>query len=128
MDDKGYTLRELRADDLFVMIKIINKIGLKEVKECFQNDDVKTAIKDAGKNASDVENVGMAVMLDIAELVVSRLPDCRAEIYQFLASLSGLKAADIAALPLGTFVGMVKDVFTMPNFNDFFQRLTRSTN
>jgi len=121
MENKEYTLRTLKASDVFVMTKIINKIGIKEFKECFNSPDVKDAI--TGAETKDVTVVGMQVMLEIATLVVSHLPDCEMEIYQFLASLAG----EIRELPVNTFIDMILEVFRKEEFTDFFQRVAGSS-
>ena len=121
MGNKEYTLRGLKAADVFMMTKIINKIGIKEVKDCFNTPDVKKAI--TGAETEDAAAVGMQVMLELATLVVSHLPDCENEIYQFLASLSGMKVEEIEELPMTTFFDMVLDVFRKEEFTDFFQRV-----
>ena len=126
--DKAYTLRDMNADDLFVVLKIINKIGVKEVKNCFSAVEMKEnlqAVASAGgdENNEYVAAVGLNVMMSIAGLVVERLPECKTEIYQFLSSLSGMKVDEVAAMPMADFFGMVMDVFKHPSFNDFFQRV-----
>lgn len=128
MSEKTYTLRMLKADDMFMVLRIINKIGLSELKKCFDGETVRKAIADAGKEQeSDLAAaVGMQIMLDVASLVVERLPECRKELYQFLASLSGMKEQEIADLPMGTFAGMVMDVLHKDEFSDFFTQVFRS--
>lgn len=125
MENKVYTLRALKADDMFVMLKIINKIGIKEVKECFSTAEVRKAISGAadGVDDSDVAAVGIHVAMELAGLIVSHLPDCRNEIYQFLASLADTNVDEIADLPMGTFLEMIVDVFKKEEFKDFFQRV-----
>lgn len=121
MGNKEYTLRGLKAADVFMMTKIINKIGIKEVKDCFNTPEVQKSI--TGTGAEDAAAVGMQVMLELATLVVSHLPNCENEIYQFLASLSGMKAEEVAELPMATFFDMILDVFRKEEFTDFFQRV-----
>lgn len=125
MENKGYTLRTLKADDLFLMLKIINKIGLNELKKCFEGDGIRKAIADAGKEQADdvAATVGMQIMVDVAALAVERLPECRTELYQFLASLSGMKEKEIAELPMGTFAGMIMEVIQKEEFADFFTQI-----
>lgn len=128
MSEKAYTLRMLKADDLFSVLRIINKIGLNELKKCFDGEAVRKAITDADKEQeSDLAAaVGMQIMFDVASLVVERLPECRKELYQFLASISGMKEQEIADLPMGTFAGMVMDVLQKDEFADFFTQVFRS--
>lgn len=126
MENKLYTLRDMNADDLFVVLKIINKIGVKEVKNCFNASEVKKAIsttEGGDTNEEMTAAIGLHVMMEIAGLIIENLPNCKDEIYYFLGSLSGMKAEEVAALPMATFFDMVMDVLKHPNFNDFFQRV-----
>lgn len=125
--EKSYTLRNLNANDLFQMMRIVNKIGIKEVKGLLASADIKNALTDAmkdGKITDDAASaVGVQVMIDLACLVTAHIPDCQSEIYDFLSSLSGKPVEEIAALDMAVFVEMIMDVFKKPEFKDFFRRL-----
>ena len=120
--EKNYTLRELKADDIFLVVKIVNKIGFKEMKGCFNSPEVRTAISSAtsGKEV-DMSAVGMTVMLEIAGLVLEHLPTCKEDIYALLATLSGKTKEEVANLSSGVFTKMVMDVIRKDEFKDFFQ-------
>lgn len=128
MENKKYELRELKADDLFLMLKIINKIGVKEARECFNTLEVKQALanREEGNDDAAISAIGMHVMFEVANLIVSRLPDCKEELYAFLSSLSGMKIKEIADMAMVDFYDMVMDVVKHPNFKDFFQRVVGS--
>lgn len=117
MSDK-YEFRELCTKDMFPMLKIMNKIGIREFKECFQNVDVSKA----GEN---VEAVGMSVFFDVAGIVVSNLPNCETEIYDMLASVSNLDKKDIQKMPMSDFVEMIVEFVKKPEFADFFKVVSR---
>lgn len=133
--EKTYELRGLMADDMFIMFSIISKIGIKEFKACFESDEVKSAIKnmfEQKKNADDEEekadadndgivSVGISIALDIATILLANIGKCKNDIYALLASLSGMKAGDIAKLPAKTFTSMVIDLVKKEEFADFFQ-------
>ncbi len=123
--NKVYALRALQSDDLFLMLKVINKIGIKEIKKCFESEAVVKAITAMtdGKKVKDTATVGMTVMLEIADVLARNLPACRDELYQLLSTLSGMTLEEIAKLPMLTMVDMVVDVIKMQEFADFFQRL-----
>lgn len=125
MMDKAYTLRALEGDDLFLMLNVINKIGIKEVKKCFESEVVVKAITAMtnGKQVKDTATVGVTVMLEIADVLARNLPACRDELYQLLSTLSGMTVEEIAKLPMLTMVDMVMDVIKAKEFADFFQRL-----
>lgn len=123
----AYTLRGLNADDLFDVIKIVNKIGVKEVKNCFAAADVQKMLADVGENENTndgmIATIGMHVVMEVAGLVVERLPDCKPDLYRLLANLSDMEEKDIAAMPAGMFFAMIVDVIKHPGFADFFQQL-----
>lgn len=121
-EEMNYTLRNLKADDIFLVVRIINKIGFKELKGCFNTDEVRTAISNNAKGKeADISAVGMTVMLEIAGVILEHLPDCKNEIYALLSGLSGKTQKDIAELPSGVFVQMVMEVVRKEEFRDFFQ-------
>ena len=91
MNEINFELRKLTADDIFPMFKIISKIGIREFKSCFDSPEVRKAIASiaSGEEGADVNAVGLTVALDVASLLVEHLPDCKEDIYQFLAQVSG---------------------------------------
>lgn len=120
---KPYTLRNLTADDVFPMFQIINKIGFKEFKNCFNSPDVRSAIANAtsGKGGNEgLVSVGVAVGIDIAGVVIANVERCKPDLYSLLAGLSGMTAADIGKLPMVTFFEMIVDVIRKDEFKDFF--------
>ena len=114
------TLRPLEADDLFTVMEIINKIGLEDAKKCFMSVEISKAIAENG-DEEQVAAVGMKVMVELATLLVQKLPLCKAEVYQFLSSLSGVDAEEISHIKLVPFTKMVMDVFQKAEIKDFFQ-------
>lgn len=138
--DKSYELRNLEADDLFIMASIISKIGIKEFKACFESDEVKAAImsmakqkkdaddatEDADAGADDgVASVGISVALDIVAILLTNIGKCKNDIYALLGTLSGMKEREIAKLPIKTFTGMIFDLVKKEEFADFFQDALR---
>lgn len=125
-EEKTYTLRDLTGDDLFMMVGIVNKIGLDRLKSCMETVRVKDAIatlansKDEAEKEKAMSSVGMMVMLEIVSAVLERLPDCKEEIYELLALVSGQKRDDIAHMKLIPLTRMVKEFFRKPEFPDFF--------
>lgn len=125
MENKAHTMRSMNADDLFMIVKIINKIGLKELKTCFDAAEVKKAMQESnGENNDLAAAVGMRVMMEIAGTVMEHLPDCRNDLYAFMASLTGMQSVDIAELSMADFFDMLVEVINHPDFADFFRRVT----
>ena len=62
MEEQAYTLRELQADDLYGMIRIVNKIGLEEMQQCFEGDELRKTMRENG-SAEDAEKaMGLQVI------------------------------------------------------------------
>lgn len=126
MTEKTYTLRGLTAEDVFPMLKIISGIGLKEFRSCFENEELRTAIRDMNAKKEegaeiDTTALGLMVAADMASILFANLPKCKEGIYQLLSGLSGMSRDEIAALPMNVFLSMVIDVIRKEEFRDFFQ-------
>lgn len=129
MSEATYILRSLQGADIFPMSAIIKKIGVKEFKNAFQDEEIKGLVQsinngDMSKDAA-ANQAGMAVILNIADVVLGNLPRAEKDIYKFLASLSGMKPDEVAALPMATFTGMVIDVIQKDEFKDFIKVVSR---
>ena len=129
MSEATYTLRSLQGADIFPMSAIIKKIGVKEFKNAFQDEEIKDLVKsiNSGEISKDAaaNQAGMAVILNIVDVVLGNLPRAEKDIYKFLASLSGMKPGEVAALPMATFTGMVIDVIQKDEFKDFIKVVSR---
>lgn len=129
MSEATYTLRSLQGADIFPMSAIIKKIGVKEFKNAFQDEEIKDLVKSInnGEISKDAaaNQAGMAVILNIVDVVLGNLPRAEKDIYKFLASLSGMKPDEVAALPMATFTGMVIDVIQKDEFKDFIKVVSR---
>lgn len=125
--EKSYTLRNTNAKDLFLLMRIVNKIGINEVKKVFSSADLKRALSEAMKEGNVTDEaafaLGMQAIFDIACVVVEHIPDCESEIYTLLSNLSGKTVEEIAATDAPVFVAMIMDVFKEPWFADFFSHL-----
>ena len=122
MENTTLTMRRLRADDLFTMMRILSKIGVEDLRAALPG---KTTIQRVREGNESVETVGVTVALMIADKLLARLPDCKADIYAWLADLSGKTPAEIAALDMGTFAEAVFDLMASEDFRDFFTRLMK---
>lgn len=122
--EKKYELRRLNASDIFMMSKILSSIGIKEFRKCFDSENIGELVKGT-KTEDAAAKVGVAVMFDIAGIVLDNLPSCEKYVYAFLANLSGLKADEIAAIPMAEFAEMVVDVIKKEDFRDFMKVVSR---
>ena len=128
-EEKKYELRAINSSDLFIMIRIIGKIGVKNFQRCFNSESVRNAIANNGNQDDDnLGAVGMIVMIEVADILVENLPKCENEIYQFLSTLSAQGIDDIKQLPPADFLEMIIEVIQKPEFADFFKVALRLFN
>lgn len=121
---KPYKFRKLTTQDLFPMLKLLNKIGFKDLKEneslrkiiyAFSGGTVK------GKNNIDVNALGMDMFLEIACLIVENVPKCEAELYTLLAQTSDLSIEQIQKQGMDVTFSMIIDFIKKEEFSDFFK-------
>ena len=85
-EQKPYTLRALCAKDVFPMVKIIRKIGLKDIGKAFNPEEIKAITESVSEeeNAtvdSIAETVGVAVVLKIVDVILENLEAAEQEIF-----------------------------------------------
>ena len=128
MKKSVYTFRTLNSTDMFLMFKIIGKIGLNELTGCLEKDNVKQMIASVTRGES-IEGastmVGISVVFEMANVILSNLPKCENEIYQMLSNVSGMKVDRIKKLDFATFTEMVIDFIKKEEFKDFFKVVLR---
>ena len=122
--EKKYELRSLNASDIFMMSKILSSIGIKEFRKCFDSENIGELVKGT-KTEDAAAKVGVAVMFDIAGIVLDNLPSCEKYVYAFLANLSGMQADEIASMPMATFCGNCRGCYQKGTFRDFMKVVSR---
>lgn len=118
VEPKKIELRKLEAKDIAPVVSILSKIGLKEIKECFNPADLQELAK-SGEEAATA--VGLTVFTDLAGVIFGNYERCQDDIFRFLASLSGKSKEEIASLPMDSFAEMVIEVIKKEEFKDFFK-------
>ena len=123
-----YEFRRLNSTDIFLMTKIIGKIGINEFTSCLEKDSVKNLLgnltgKESTANATTM--VGISVILEVANVIMGNLPKCEAEIYQLLANVSGMSVKEIKGLDGVVFFEMVMDFIMKDEFRDFIKVVSK---
>ena len=123
-EGKAYSLRKLEAKDIAPVASILSKIGIKEIKGCFNPEDIKELT--AGKSTEDaIAAVGISVVFDIAGVILGNYEKCQNDIFRLLSSLSGMDMKQIESLPLDTFAEMVVEVVKKEEFKDFMMVVSK---
>lgn len=136
-------LRELKAKDILPMVKILQKIGLKQIREMLTPDKIKelmTAMKSEPDQDSDQQEdpdqkqeekidgrtiLGFNLIMEVVGLILDNLPACESDIYKFIGSVSNLTAEQVADLPLGEFTDIIVRILKDDGFSDFFKAVSK---
>ena len=110
--ERPYTLRKLNDGDLMPLLQLFRKLGLKEFKDTFKQAT-------SGKKE---EEIGKLVVLDIADIVISKLcGPVGEEIYSFWSDMSGIPVDEIKKMEFGTLPLMIYDSFNEVKNTSFFK-------
>ena len=136
---KPYTFRTLGGGDVFLMFRIIGKIGVKEFNACFEHDGIKHLVaammgeklaqsKEEDEEEEEAPSVSVtyiSVVLEVADVIFRNLPKCEDEIFQMLSQTSNLTVAQVKKLNLAQFTEMVIDFIKKEEFKDFIKVVSK---
>ena len=129
MSEKKYEFRELKSTDIFLLCKILSKVGVSKFRTCFENEDVKNLVSAImGKSLPEdynTESASIQIMLEIAQVILENIPSAEKEIYAILANTSNLEVSEIKDLDIVTFADMIVDFVTKEEFVNFIKAASR---
>ncbi|MDL2224680.1 hypothetical protein LJC20_00505 [Eubacteriales bacterium OttesenSCG-928-M02] len=123
--EKAYQFRALGATDIFPMLKIIKAIGLNRFAACFESDAVQQKLAQGDLTEVDAGTIGMAVMLEVGQVIIEGLDTCEEEVFKLLSTTSNLSLEQVKSLDLVTFAVMVIDFVRQEQFKDFFKAVSK---
>ena len=107
-------MRKLTGEDLFPLMNILAKVGVKEALMKFFKQRSEAAKKD--KEEVNVEEIGMEAIAEITEIIFMNMERAKQEINVLLADLCEVKREDIEKLPMSDYVAMVMDFLSQQEF------------
>ena len=126
-----YEMRSLQASDIFSVVKILNGIGLNNVKEAINIEEIneirKTMTEDNSEDNSEkvYSQVGVKVVMSVATVILENLPKVENDLYTFVGSVIGVKAKDVAKMDMGDFMDVLISIIQKEEFKDFFKRASK---
>ena len=122
-----YTVRNLQATDIFSVVKILNGIGLKNVKEAIDFEEINKIRKGMTEENADVisSQVGLNVVMSLATVIIENLPKVENDLYNFIGSVIDVKAKDVAKMDMGEFMDVLITIIQKEEFKDFFKRASK---
>ena len=122
-----YEMRNLQATDIFSIVKILNGIGLKNIKEAIDFEEINKIRKGMTEdNASAITSqVGVNVVMSIATVILENLPKVENNLYNFIGSVIDMKAKDVSKMDMGDFMDVLIAIIQKEEFKDFFKRASK---
>ena len=122
-----YEMRKLQATDLFSVVKILNGIGLKNIREAINIDEINDVRKGMTKDNSEVitSQIGINVVMSIATVILENLPKIENDLYNFIGSVIDVKPKDVAKMDMGDFMDVLITIIQKEEFKDFFKRASK---
>lgn len=125
-NEKPYTFRKLSTSDIFPTLRLLNKLGLKQMRE---DESVKRIVAQLSSASSrgkvDPMALGLDMFFEITCLVVDNLPKCEMEVYDLLSRTSNLSAEEIQAQDMAVTFEMITDFIRKEEFGDFFKAVSK---
>ena len=122
-----YNMRNLQATDIFSVVKILNGIGLKNIKESIDFEEINKIRKGMTEDNADAvtSQVGVNVVMSIATVILENLPNVESDLYNFIGSVIDMKAKDVAKMDMGDFMDVLISIIQKEEFKDFFKRASK---
>ncbi len=114
-----YNFRQLNSTDIFPICNIISKIGIRELKNCFDGQNVSTFMHKGKQDKDAVIAFGVSIAFDVAGVVLANMQKCENEIYTLLASVTDLTEEMLRSMPPADFLNIVIDFFKKDELQDF---------
>ena len=122
-----HNMRNLQATDIFSVVKILNGIGLKNIKESIDFEEINKIRKGMTEDNADAvtSQVGVNVVMSIATVILENLPNVESDLYNFIGSVIDMKAKDVAKMDMGDFMDVLITIIQKEEFKDFFKRASK---
>ena len=113
---RPYTLRKFKDSDIFPMLQILKKIGIKDCKEAFIQ---------VASGEKSVKEIGILAAFDLADILIGNLSKIEDEAYSLYSDMSGLSVDEIKNMEFGTLPLMIIDSFNEVKNTAFFKVLSK---
>ena len=126
-----YEMRSLQASDIFSVVKILNGIGLNNVKEAINIEELnsirKKMVEDNSEDNSEkvYSQVGVKVVMSLVTVIIQNLPKVETDLYNFVGNVIGVKPKDVAKMDMGEFMDVLIAIIQKDEFKDFFKRASK---
>lgn len=123
--EKVYTFRRLCAKDMPLLLKVVKKINVNKFVECFQSETVKKVMSNNKEDNNLDILTGGAIVLEIAQVIISGLSDCTDDLFKLLSETSNLSVKEVENLDFEVITEMIIDFVKKEEFMGFFRAVSK---
>ena len=130
-------MRALKAKDIGPFVKVLSKLGIKDLLKGFFENSTKKEDAENWKPLNGFEEKteeekneekrekGTKLISEIISLVIDNYYKAEKDFFAFLAEINETTSESIADMPAGEFFTLIKDLFSGENF-PFFSLLSKT--
>lgn len=115
-EERPYTLRRLKDDDLWAVLNIISVVF---------PDDLASSFLDLASGQKNIREVGAVVIVRLIKEVLKNMNKVRDDVYALLADVSGISADEIKDMEFGTTPMMIWDIVRNEKNASFFRVVSK---
>ena len=124
---RKWKFRKLNALDIWLITPIIKKIGVNNIRKCFQGDIVKELVaeKVAGNESSDAQlNAALfGATFELLQIIVEGADSCKDDLFKLLEKTSNLERKEIEELSIMELPLMIYDFIRNDDFREIAKKV-----
>ena len=116
-------LRHIQASDLFALVKMLKKLGLKDLKSVFNTDEIKS-LREKSKNGEKIDyvEIGINGVMSIFTIIIEKLDIIENDFYVFVGNIANTEPTEIATMKIDKFMELINEIVHKEEFKDFFNQ------
>lgn len=112
--------------DVFLVVKILKKIGITKIKEVLTADKITELMSKDTDESSKI--LGFNLIMELLGIIFENLELVEDDVYKLFSGLTGKDIEEVKVLPFDSVVSIVKEVIEKEGTGDFFQLVSKSVN
>lgn len=116
-------LRNIQANDLFALVRMLKKLGVKDLRSVFNTDEIKS-LREKRKNGEKIDyvEIGINGVMSILTLLIEKLDVIENDFYVFVGNIANTKPTEIATMKIDKFMELINEIVHKEEFKDFFNQ------
>lgn len=127
MEKSEFNFRKLELEDAYLVLDIIEALGIDEFKDCFKNEKFDKTIKEATKNKAKIDidkltlSFGYDAVFNCISKIIKNIKKCKKQVYAFISAISETNIEEVAKLNLWKVAKNLLELSKDEDFKDFLE-------